>query len=1364
MIKNIIKKSFAIIGTAIAFSLISCTDSLEPSNNTGSFFSETNDADSCVVQLSIDSSEAARLALPDITRNDLDSISLVSYNPSTKTTYSFGPWIDVSEMENDRIVVKKGTQVFTLYAYAGSSIYDSTITANVSKKQETLNFCMAYAGNSTVVIGKGNFSIHAAFPLKDGSGTQDVKAVTAGLYYLSGKPVPGYAEEEISFDPTGNATYSKNNVKNGNYSVYFKFYADPEKQIQIGLYQEVVNVSIGLTSKSDISIDSFKTVYPITYNLNNFGTFSPETKVPAFYSVDSPAIELPIPTPISDLYEFNGWYEADSRFGALINEVKYIDPSRAREIKLVSTWTRNIEVKLNGNGGKFKHTENGTTEELEEIPVAFILNEVKNLPPVKNLSLSNPAGMTHFVGWSTNKNATQISVQNGDYVDCGSATFTEDTTLYAIFSSTPAIDDNSDMDNDGLSDKEEINILKTDPNSEDSDGDGWSDKLEKELYNKNTRIFDPCVADVPSFKVTMIGKPSISYTYSTSTGKSESESVSTSEGINHSETHSSSQGTTSSMTHGWQFQVKEGYSWSEKGGFSLEFTEAANGSYSNGSSYTYSQNESETQSKTFSQGKSYTNNTTKSVTGGTVKMHLKVSNNGQIAYTVNNFNVTLFRIASDGLSTRTPLNTVNYSNKFLLEPDQSTDIVVSFTLSSPGAVEDLLTRSSGFYIAPSGYNITMSDGKNQKDFTFDLTKVRAKTARVLINYGVENSSKKEETYLVSTKFKYNPNATSIDNEYYPVTLKDILARVGISEQEGTLSLDNGKIAGIRSVNTKGTRKDGAWFILHLHKSIDGETAKMYNDFSDKSIVDYNLDDIIVSAQDTVHIFYDRDEDEDGVPLSEETINGCSDNKTDSDNDGLTDFEELYGFKRNEITYYTNPMNSDTDGDSDPDEGFNLGDYKDPNPIDPLRKNVARLSSLKFGKNLKSLTEYTGDLKTSTSIELKEAEKRVEYGETLVIQTQAKFLGSRMFWGNANSEGEQAETYTEFENQADIFLKTNGTNYISIKVVAPDGITENYYTIILDSVYNNLSGFTVRSSRAGEANVSWNKYTDSRFEGYLLHVKKANSSNDTYSEVAIDKSIISDAKDPMSNKGNDFFIHLDSDSVLTGMKKITGIASGENYFFALYGYENTSKSPLKYEVLANTNIRMALPEKGTLKLYAHYVEAIEDEDGGYDPDYYWNFISNPSFSSLESFNVSRKSIPEFDDDDDIYYDFATKRNTGESRPDLSYGTVASAQITRENGKEVIISWTCMEADSASRDDNLGTKKISLKYNKDSDNWAVTIDGNIFNGSDDPDRTKKNKSKHATGTLNRDEKTHLCYLYTDSDDGKVKIWLSLEWNWD
>ena len=87
---------------------------------------------------------------------------------------------------------------------------------------------------------------------------------------------------------------------------------------------------------------------------------------------------------------------------------------------------------------------------------------------------------------------------------------------------------------------------------------------------------------------------------------------------------------------------------------------------------------------------------------------------------------------------------------------------------------------------------------------------------------------------------------------------------------------------------------------------------------------YNIDNIFVSAHDVVNIIYSEDKDKDGVPAHEEDLYGTSDENIDSDGDGLSDFQEIYGRKNSrDETVTSNPLLKDTDNDEIPD---NEDDY------------------------------------------------------------------------------------------------------------------------------------------------------------------------------------------------------------------------------------------------------------------------------------------------------------------------------------------------------------------------------------------------------------------------------------------------------
>ena len=70
-----------------------------------------------------------------------------------------------------------------------------------------------------------------------------------------------------------------------------------------------------------------------------------------------------------------------------------------------------------------------------------------------------------------------------------------------------------------------------------------------------------------------------------------------------------------------------------------------------------------------------------------------------------------------------------------------------------------------------------------------------------------------------------------------------------------------------------------------------------------------------------------DGDHDGVDRVTEQTHGSADGNQDTDNDGLSDFEEIYYWR-------TNPVNADTDGDTYPD-GKEIEKGFSPNGSGPL---------------------------------------------------------------------------------------------------------------------------------------------------------------------------------------------------------------------------------------------------------------------------------------------------------------------------------------------------------------------------------------------------------------------------------------------
>ena len=129
------------------------------------------------------------------------------------------------------------------------------------------------------------------------------------------------------------------------------------------------------------------------------------------------------------------------------------------------------------------------------------------------------------------------------------------------------------------------------------------------MYSSNTLSFSPLIADTPNLEVTFDGKPTIYYKYTTSEGKSSSETVSTNNGTTGSSSTTRTNTITHSLVNGWSGQVAFGHKWGVAGvGATAEtnwqVTLGYNGNVSIGDTYTFSQAASQGWSKSWSNGKS----------------------------------------------------------------------------------------------------------------------------------------------------------------------------------------------------------------------------------------------------------------------------------------------------------------------------------------------------------------------------------------------------------------------------------------------------------------------------------------------------------------------------------------------------------------------------------------------------------------------------------------------------------------------------------------------------------------------------------------------------------------------------------------
>ncbi len=449
-------------------------------------------------------------------------------------------------------------------------------------------------------------------------------------------------------------------------------------------------------------------------------------------------------------------------------------------------------------------------------------------------------------------------------------------------------DEAVDSDGDGLSDAEEA-VWGTNPRVADTDGDGLSDG--NEVLEKgfdpltNPRRFNPLVADLPELSIELVGTPVIGARFTDSTGtRSETSNAS---GGSSSRTSSDTGGV--SVTLGVETDTQAGgvTLFSQKVKLKAEVT----GSYSH--------TEERTNESTWETIETTSEESSTSFEGGFIRTGVRLINRSNLAFTLQH--VSIGASHSKPGDAFVPLATLNYDGGFQatsLAPGQQTD-PLSFVREDLdlGTVRSLLKDSTSLTLAPSLYEIVDENGQ---PFAYDEQEVQARTAEVLVDYGLFRPT---EHYRVATNA--DPDAPGTD---LAVVLEEIL-RIPLVKADG--------IVAVRGVGGEG---DARWLVTRIHDDGLEVTSTQY-----QTDTPYRLDQIPVKAGDQILLVYLIDEDGDGLGIREELINGTDPTKADSDGDGRSDYEEIRAPctinavnaddpDRYPATVYTNPIVADADGD------------------------------------------------------------------------------------------------------------------------------------------------------------------------------------------------------------------------------------------------------------------------------------------------------------------------------------------------------------------------------------------------------------------------------------------------------------------
>ena len=473
----------------------------------------------------------------------------------------------------------------------------------------------------------------------------------------------------------------------------------------------------------------------------------------------------------------------------------------------------------------------------------------------------------------------------------------------------PVCQAGADTDADSLPDCDEVNIYHTSPLMADTDGDKYTDH--EEVIGG---MGNPLVAEVPKLKLEFVGSMDIqlntviSESCSVKTGTVTSSLVSNT--ATQSETDTESIRESTKVT-------REAISWPGPLGKLISVvtpsvsTSEKSTVQENTTSWTQaSSNSVQSGFQALKEQECFAGTET---TNATITMGFKVKNTGPIAFTLSNLNVTVLHRNIADPSAFTSLATVQpvgVAGVTLAQGATTGTLTVTTTVPAPLAMA-LLAKPAGLMFEVASYDVLDGNGRN---FAFINDTTLARTTLIVLDYG--NGT--VERHLVAAGVERNS-----DNSFKGVTLGRALQILGKTAVTAPNVDGVQKLVSLDGVSTS-TIPNSFWLLF-------GNSTDLAAPGSGQASP-VNFNDIKLTPKGYINLSLVQDDDGDWVFNSEEKLLGSSSSLTDTDGDGLSDFEEAKqgwnnGFFAATTKVYSSPTEVDTDGDglSDLDERTRMTD-------------------------------------------------------------------------------------------------------------------------------------------------------------------------------------------------------------------------------------------------------------------------------------------------------------------------------------------------------------------------------------------------------------------------------------------------------
>ncbi len=658
------------------------------------------------------------------------------------------------------------------------------------------------------------------------------------------------------------------------------------------------------------------------------------------------------------------------------------------------------------------------------------------------------------------------------------------------------MDSEEDMDEDGLTDLNEIYKYDTNPKSADTDGDGWSDKeeLADGMYSpSNPTKFNPRIADVPGLSVTLKKSPSITLNITTSEGKTESESITEGREVSKTSSTTYEQTRSADLMNAWEFSTTHGW---EVGGDLIEskyvgsITVGYNGSYTSSTGMTWGGSEENSVTQSFEKAVAKEKSEGSEINGATLCMQVEVKNSSDIAFTIEDLTVSASTYDIKDTSTLkilAELTRESGASVFTLKPNESTQMNFCNKEVAVEKIKNLIYNTSSIVLGSSAKKLTIDrdNCSDVCDFSSIYTKVAAKTADITIDYGPGSTGNSSARYQVAVNYRYNLDHKGTDDQYAQTSLAELLRNAHVNfKQDTVVGPEKKKFYGLASIDGyKFNLADSAMWFVTIQRAADIKKGLNTVDIYSLCIGSYDLEKVFVGAGDAVHIFYSKDQDNDGVPLSTEHQFATSDTTVDTDEDGITDYDEITGWiqEGDSVKIYTNPTDPDTDGDG-------LNDKEDPEPTRrPLFKDASLFKLQIFADSL---------MKNSAAVESKDSTDLAKNNDfNVTVQAPIAYFkvipnAKKVAWVKVKTDNGIQEVQPNANGIYSFHtlgqLTVSKDTRVEIQVCSEDNKTIKRYTIYISSPLapptNLLLGKTADRENIL---VNYERSMDTRVKGYVI---------------------------------------------------------------------------------------------------------------------------------------------------------------------------------------------------------------------------------------------------------------------------------------